>query len=121
MPVSWGAATASERGPIIPGPADTMGRNALGAHHGGLSVYRAVAVASGTLDAAHIPDLTDTAPTDIIGPHPRWANPQALVSIDDTEGILRLGLHGQAKIHVPWQTLGGRFGRYLAHTFNFEL
>ncbi len=29
-----------------------------------------------------MPDLTDTAPTDVLGPHPRWADPAAIVALD---------------------------------------
>src|SRR5215217_8090606 len=27
-------------------------------------------------------DLTDTSPTDVVGPHPQWADPSAIVSLD---------------------------------------
>lgn len=82
FPIVWGASGPLERGPIVAGAPDTPGRNAIGAHHGAVSVYRAVAVAAGGLDAAHVPDLTDTTPTDVIGPWPRWGDPKALVSLD---------------------------------------
>ena len=80
--IRWGDPDATRRGPIIAGPPDTPGRNAIGAHHGAVSVYRAVAVAAGGLDAAHTPDLTDTAPTDVIGPWPAWGDPKKIVSLD---------------------------------------
>jgi hypothetical protein len=41
--------------------------------------------------------------------------------LDDDTGLLRVGLRGQAKIHVRWQTLAHRGWRYLARTFNFKL
>ncbi len=49
---------------------------------------------------------------------------QARVSLDDPDGLLRLGLRGQAKIHMDsqgWQTIGGRLWRYLTRTFHFRL
>ncbi len=57
---------------------------------GGPGVIRAVldgrregsAVASGALDPTRRPDLTDTAPTDRIGPHPQWFEPERIVSLD---------------------------------------
>jgi hypothetical protein len=46
---------------------------------------------------------------------------QALVPLDDSEGLIRLGLRGQAKIHTRPETLATRLGRYLSRTFRFEL
>jgi putative peptide zinc metalloprotease protein len=46
---------------------------------------------------------------------------QARAPLDDNEGLLRIGLRGQAKVHARWQTLGYRGWRYLARTFNFKL
>ncbi len=46
---------------------------------------------------------------------------QARAPLDDNEGLLRIGLRGQAKIHARWQTLGYRGWRYLTRTFNFKL
>ncbi len=108
FPVRWGASDPVARGPVIAGPPDTPGRNAIGAHHGGLSVYRAVAVAAGGLDAAHVPDLTDTAPTDVLGPFPGWTDPGALVALDpwgatvatDFEDMLAEGVRIQPTIAV---------------------
>ena len=82
VPLSWGAANPSERGPIV-GTLGTDGRrNAIGAHAGSYALYRALAVASGSLSPLHRPDLTDTAPTTTIGPYPQWAEPDKIVSID---------------------------------------
>ena len=78
--VRWGAATPTERGPVV--GTLTPERNAIGAHSGSYSLYRALAVAAGTLDPVHVPDLTDTAPAEAIGPHPQWASPERIVSID---------------------------------------
>ena len=108
FPVRWGAATPDERGPVIAGPPDTPGRNAIGAHHGGLSVYRAVAVAAGGLAPTHVPDLTDTSPTDLIGPHATWTDPRAIVALDpwgarpaeDFAHLRTKGIHVQPTIAV---------------------
>ena len=76
----WGAATCEERGPVV--GTLTPQRNAIGAHSGSYSVYRALAIAAGTLDPVHVPDLTDTSPAERIGPHPQWASPERIVSMD---------------------------------------
>ena len=80
--VNWGAATPSERGPIIGTITDPDRRNAIGAHSGSYSLYRALAVAAGSLDPVHVPDLTDTAPTAPIGPHAQWGDATKIVSLD---------------------------------------
>jgi hypothetical protein len=41
-----------------------------------------LAVASGALDPDHRPDLTNTAPTYLIGPFDSWYNPDKIVSMD---------------------------------------
>jgi len=46
---------------------------------------------------------------------------QANVYLDDTDGLLRVGLRGQAKIHASPQTLADRVGRLITETFNFKL
>ncbi len=87
-PIRWGAPSAHERGPIIGSLTDADKRNVIGTHSGSYAVYRAVAVASGTLDPAHRPDLTDTSPTDAIGPHPSWFDPERIVSLDPFGAIV---------------------------------
>jgi GTP cyclohydrolase II len=81
-PIRWGAATAAERGPVIGTTINRSHRNVIGTHSGSYSVYRALAVAAGALARDHRADLTDTAPTDLIGPHPQWRRPGAIVSLD---------------------------------------
>jgi len=81
-PVRWGAASAAERGPIIGTLADPARRNVIGAHAGSYALYRALAIAAGSLSAVHRPDLTDTAPAERIGPHPQWSDPEKIVSLD---------------------------------------
>ena len=80
--IHWGAATPAERGPIV-GTTTRRGHlNVIGTHSGSYSVYRALAVAAGALDRAHKADLTNTAPTDAIGPYPQWGDPSKIVSLD---------------------------------------
>ena len=81
-PVHWGAATSAERGPLIGNPLQPAQRNVIGSHSGAYSIYRALAVASGQLQRDHRPDLTNTAPVTAIGPHPQWADPHKIVSLD---------------------------------------
>lgn len=81
-PLKWGAPTARERGPVVATLSNTADRNAIGTHSGSYTVYRALAVAAGRLDPVHRPDLTDTSPTDLIGPHPQWGEPDRIVSLD---------------------------------------
>jgi GTP cyclohydrolase II len=78
----WGAPTAAERGPVIATLRKPHHRNAVGSHAGGYSVYRALAVTARTLASDHIADLTDTAPVEIIGPHPQWCDAKKIVSLD---------------------------------------
>jgi GTP cyclohydrolase II len=70
------------RGPIIGTLTDPARRNVIGTHSGSYAVYRALAIAAGALKADHRPDLTDTTPTDRFGPHPQWADPARIVSLD---------------------------------------
>lgn len=81
-PIKWGAPTAAERGPIIGTTVSRSHRNVIGTHSGSYSVYRALAVAAGALSREHRADLTNTSPTDLIGPYPQWGSPSAIVSID---------------------------------------
>ena len=82
LPIVWGAEEPLKRGPIIATTTVPGQRNAIGSHAGAYAVYRALAVAAGALDPSRRPDLTDTAPTDVIGPHPQWADPERIVSLD---------------------------------------
>jgi GTP cyclohydrolase II len=45
-------------------------------------VYRALAVAAGALSKQHKADLTNTTPTDVIGPYPQWSESGKIVSLD---------------------------------------
>jgi len=78
----WGKASPAERGPLIATLTNPSHRNVIGAHGGSYAIYRALAIASGTLDPAHQADLTNTRPTKVIGPHPSWSEPGRIVSLD---------------------------------------
>ena len=80
--IRWGAPTAAERGPIVGTTANRSQRNVIGTHSGSYGVYRALAVAAGNLTRGHRADLTNTSPTDLIGPNPQWGDPTKIVSID---------------------------------------
>ncbi len=82
VPIAWGAADPVVRGPVIGSTTAPEQRNVIGTHAGAYSVYRALAVAAGALDPSRQPDLTNTAPTDLIGPHPQWSEPDRIVSLD---------------------------------------
>ncbi|MPZ39326.1 MAG: GTP cyclohydrolase II [Rhizobiales bacterium] len=82
FPVSWGAATAALRGPIIASVSRPSDRNVIGSHGGSYALYRALAVSSGALDPDRLPDLRNTHPAVDIGPFPQWTNPQTIVSLD---------------------------------------
>ena len=79
-PIQWGAKDASLRGPVV--GSLTAQRNVIGAHSGAYSMYRALAVAAGNLDPVHVPDLTNTSPAAVIGPHRQWHDASSIVSID---------------------------------------
>jgi len=81
-PIRWDAPTIAERGPLIGTTTKRSHRNVIGTHSGSYGVYRALAVAAGALSREHRADLTDTAPTDRIGPYPQWSQPGAIVSLD---------------------------------------
>ncbi|MUL85580.1 MULTISPECIES: GTP cyclohydrolase II [unclassified Mycolicibacterium] len=80
--IRWGAPTAAERAPVIGSTSTRAHRNVIGTHSGSYSVYRALAIAAGALAPDHRADLTNTAPTDVIGPYPQWSQPETIVSLD---------------------------------------
>jgi GTP cyclohydrolase II len=82
FPIVWGAPTARERGPVIGTVTAAADRNAIGAHGGSYSVYRALAVSSGALNPIVRPDLTNTSPVVDLGPYPQWADAGRIVSLD---------------------------------------
>jgi putative peptide zinc metalloprotease protein len=46
---------------------------------------------------------------------------QVRVPLDDADGLVRLGIRGQARIYTSWIPLGTRLWRLLANTFNFKM
>ena len=82
LAIRWGATDPIDRGPVVGTTTVRRQRNVIGTHSGSYGVYRALAVAAGNLERGHRADLTDTAPTDSIGPHPQWSEPHRIVSID---------------------------------------
>jgi GTP cyclohydrolase II len=81
-PLKWGAAPARARGSVIGSTTARGPRNVIGAHGGAYSIYRALAVSSGTLNPNSRPDLKDTGPVIEVGPHRQWADPATIVSLD---------------------------------------
>jgi len=66
---TWGEIDPLKRGPVIGNLTKSSHRNAINTHSGSYSVDRALAVASGKLQADHRPDFTNTSPAEHIGPH----------------------------------------------------
>jgi putative peptide zinc metalloprotease protein len=52
---------------------------------------------------------------------PQSASYQAIVPIEDKDGVMIVGLRGRAKIHTKWLSLGNRLWRLIMNTFNFRL
>jgi GTP cyclohydrolase II len=101
--IVWGADAFKNRGPIVGTLTNPAHRNVIGTHSGSYSVYRALAVASGALDPDHRPDLTNTAPTCLIGPFDSWYSEDRIVSMD------------------PWGAEIGRyFKSYLDQGYNIQ-
>jgi GTP cyclohydrolase II len=82
FPISWGAPTAEQRGPIIASVSRPADRNVIGSHGGAYALYRALAVSAGALDPDRRPDLTNTHPAVDIGPFQQWTDPRTIVSLD---------------------------------------
>jgi hypothetical protein len=81
-PIRWGNDDPIVRGPIVGTTTNRNQRNVVGTHSGSYGVYRALAVAAKSLTRGHRPDLTNTAPTDPVGPYPQWADAERIVSLD---------------------------------------
>jgi GTP cyclohydrolase II len=82
FPIHWGARTAAERGPVVATVNSGSDRNAIGAHGGAYSIYRALAISSGAMNPLVRPDFTNTSPVVDFGPHPQWFDAKKIVSLD---------------------------------------
>lgn len=82
LPIRWGAKTPQERGPVVASSTNAKARNAIGAHGGSYTVYRALSIASGKFSSTHKPDLNNTQSPTPIGPYPQWFDPTKMVSVD---------------------------------------
>jgi GTP cyclohydrolase II len=82
LPIKWGAESALTRGPVVASSTDHKTRNAIGAHSGSYTVYRALSIASGKFPPMHRPDLHNTQSPVKIGPYPQWSDPLKMVTVD---------------------------------------
>ncbi|KAG8467735.1 hypothetical protein KFE25_006787 [Diacronema lutheri] len=84
VPVHWGDVDPKRRGPVISTVSEPGKRNAIGAHSGTYSIYRALALAKSGLDRNFRPDFTNTLPGEIFlkGPFTAWSEPDCIVSLD---------------------------------------
>jgi GTP cyclohydrolase II len=81
-PIHWGEGNPLRRGSIVGSLRHPKHRNVIGTYSGSYGVYRALAVASGSLNPDHQPDLTNTSPVVQLGPHPSWSDPTKIVALD---------------------------------------
>jgi GTP cyclohydrolase II len=82
LPINWGAKKPLDRGPVVASVTNSKTRNAIGAHSGSYTVYRALSIASGKFPPQHRPDLHNTQSPVQIGPFPQWYDPTKIVSLD---------------------------------------
>lgn len=82
IPVKWGAKDPAKRGPVVASMTNSKTRNAIGAHSGSYTVYRALSIASGKFPALHRPDLENTQSPVKLGPYPQWTDETRIVSLD---------------------------------------
>jgi GTP cyclohydrolase II len=82
FPIQWDAANPRDRGPVVATANAGSDRNAIGAHGGAYSVYRALAISAGAMNPLARPELHNTHPVVSVGPHPQWSEPGKIVSLD---------------------------------------
>ncbi len=82
LPIKWGAKDPLKRGPVVASVTDNKARNAIGAHSGSYTVYRALSIASGKFPPQHRPDLNNTESPVKFGPYPAWFDSTKIVSMD---------------------------------------
>lgn len=99
VPIYWGEIDPLKRGPAIASLSKSSHRNAIGTHSGSYAVYRALAVASGALQADHRPDFTNTSPAEQIGPHPSWGDASKIVCLDPFGALV-------SEIYTPFYQQG---------------
>lgn len=80
--IKWGAQDPLVRGPVVASNTNPKTRNAIGAHSGSYTVYRALSVASKKFPALHRPDLSNTHSPVKIGPYPQWFDHLKMVTVD---------------------------------------
>mmetsp|Transcript_123056 Transcript_123056/g.393334 ORF Transcript_123056/g.393334 Transcript_123056/m.393334 type:complete len:916 (-) Transcript_123056:249-2996(-) len=80
--MNWGAKTPELRGPVLATSRHNTQRNSIGAHSGGYSIYRALAVVTKNVDEDHFPKLGMTTPVAQIGPFAAWHDPKRIVTFD---------------------------------------
>jgi len=97
--MNWGAPTPELRGPVLATSRHPNQRNAIGAHSGGYSIYRALARVRQDLDDSHLPRLGMTTPVAHIGPFPSWNDPKRIVTIDPYGHVISEGF-------APWLEKG---------------
>jgi len=88
LTIHWGASDPLTRGPLVGTTTNRLQRNVIGSHSGSYGVYRALAVAAKTLVKGHRADLTNTMPTDVIGPYAQWFGTEKIVSLDPFGAIV---------------------------------
>ncbi|KAJ5541712.1 Uracil-regulated protein 1 [Penicillium frequentans] len=84
VPLEWGASDAKARGPVVVSRSGNLvkRRNAIGAHGGSYSIYNALAIAAGDLDADFKPDLRNSQPVFDFPWQAAWADKTKIVSMD---------------------------------------
>jgi len=88
LTIHWGAQEPIERGPVVGTTTNRLQRNVIGSHSGAYGIYRALAVAAKALPRGHRADLTDTLPTDPVGPYSQWFEPERIVSLDPLGAVV---------------------------------
>lgn len=79
-------------------PSTIKQRNAIGAHSGSYSIYRALAIALGTLQPTHKPDYAQTEPPVDIPPQPSWSDPTKIVSFDPWGHLVPQIFHDEVEV-----------------------
>lgn len=81
FPIQWGEIDPNIRGPIVADESAVGLRNIIGSHVGYLCTYRGLAFAKGLYDPNKTCNLSNTEPSDVIGPFSTWCG-NSIVSLD---------------------------------------